>query len=236
MTGLSVRDIVLEQLASSEATLTRDEKDLGVALVDIGGGTTDVAIYTGGAVVHTYVLPIGGAHITSDIAYGLRAPIKVAEMVKRQHGCAMVDLVDNNEMFEVPHVGGERVHNTSRKMLAEVIEPRVEEIFDLVKAELRRTGYEDLLPAGIVLTGGATSLPGTPELAERVFGVPSRRGVPRDVGGLSDVVASPDYSTGVGLVKWGMDHWRNECRWGTEDEGLVSKMRSRVTQWLGLAF
>ena len=236
MTGLSVRDIVLEQLASSEATLTRDEKDLGVALVDIGGGTTDVAIYTGGAVVHTYVLPIGGGHITSDIAYGLRSPIKVAETIKRNHGCAMVDLVESNETFEVPHVGGERVHNTSRKMLAEVIEPRVEEIFDIVRAELRRSGYEDLLPAGIVLTGGATSLPGTTELAERVFGMPSRRGVPRDVGGLSDVVASPAYSTGVGLVKWGMDHWRNECRWGTEDESLVKKMRSRVTQWLGLAF
>jgi cell division protein FtsA len=202
----------------------------------MGGGTTDVAIYTAGAVVHTYVLPIGGAHITSDIAYGLRAPIKVAEMIKRNHGCAMVDLVESNEVFQVPHVGGERVHNTSRRMLAEVIEPRLQETFELVLAELRRTGYEDMLPAGIVLTGGATSLPGMIELAERVFGMPARRGIPRDIGGLSDVVSSPAYSTSVGLVKWGMAHWRSECRWDTEPEGLVTKMRNRVTTWLGLAF
>ena len=235
MTGLSVRDIVLEQLASAESVLSADERDLGVAIIDIGGGTTDVAIYIGGAVVHTYNLPIGGWHITSDIAYGLRAPIKVAEMIKQQHGCAMIDLVEGNETFQVAHVGGERVHNTSRRMLAEVIEPRVEEIFGLVAAELRRSGYEDMLPAGVVLTGGATMLEGATELAERTFGMSCRRGAPRDVGGLGDVVAAPMYSTGVGLVKWGLDHWRTECRWGTEQASLVQKMRDRVTSWLGLA-
>jgi cell division protein FtsA len=236
LTGLSVRDIVLEQLASSESVLTPDEKELGVAMIDIGGGTTDVAIFTGGAVVHSHVLPIGGWHITSDIAYGLRAPIKVAETIKQDFGCASVELVHSNETFEVPHVGGDRVHETSRRLLADFIEPRVEEMFDLVSNELARSGYEDLLPAGIVLTGGGTILPGMTEVAERVFGLPARRGLPRDVGGLADVVASPIYATGVGLVKFGFDNYRSECRYGTESKGLVQRVKGRITEWLGLAF
>jgi cell division protein FtsA len=236
LTGLSVRDIVLEQLASAEAVLTPDEKELGVAVIDIGGGTTDVAIFISGAIVHSHVLPIGGGHITSDIAYGLRAPIKIAETIKRQYGCASIDLVQQNESFEVPHVGGDRVHDTSRQMLAGVIEPRVEEIFDLVAQELSRSGYDDMLPAGVVLTGGATLLPGMTQVAERVFGLPARRGCPREVGGLSDVVASPIYATSTGLVKFGFDNYRAECRYGTENKGLMQRVKGRLTDWLGLAF
>ncbi|MEE2830523.1 MAG: cell division protein FtsA [Myxococcota bacterium] len=236
LTGLSVRDIVLGQLASSEAVLSQDEKDLGVALIDIGGGTTDVAVYAGGAVAHTHVLPIGGAHITSDIAYGLRAPIKVAETIKQRHGCAVVDMVEVNESFDVPHVGGDKVHEASRRMLSEFIQPRVEEIFSLVRTELSRCRYEDMFPAGVVLTGGATLLPGLPEVAERVFGLPARRGAPRGIGGLADVVDSPVYSTGVGLVKFGFDNYRPECRWSAQEAGMYTRIKSRMTEWLGLAF
>jgi cell division protein FtsA len=236
ITGLSVRDIVLSQLASSEAVLSGDEKDLGVCIVDIGGGTTDVAVYTGGAIRHTFVLPIGGGHISSDIAYGLRAPMKMAEMIKQRHGCAMVDMVEKNETFEVPHVGGDRVNETSRRMLAEIIQPRIEEIFELVRAELVRARYDDLLPAGVVLTGGATLLPGMPEVAERVLGVSARRGSPRGFGGLSDVVDSPIYSTGVGLVKFGFDSDRTESRWESPDDGMYTKIRGRMADWLGRAF
>ncbi len=236
MTGLSVQDIVLGQLASSESVLTQDERELGVALVDIGGGTTDLAVFQGGAVVHTAVLPIGGGHITSDIAYGLRAPIKVAEQIKCEHGTATADLVQQNEVFHVPHVGGERSHETSRRMLAEIIEPRVEEIFALVQQELRRVGYDDLLPAGIVLTGGATVLDGMSSVAERVFGLPARVGSPRDVGGLADVVASPIYSTGVGLVKFGFDNHRTESRFKAKTEGPLQRMKVRMSEWLSNVF
>ena len=236
MTGLSVQDIVLGQLASSESVLTQDERELGVALVDIGGGTTDLAVFQGGAVVHTHVLPIGGGHITNDIAYGLRAPIKVAEAVKCEHGTATADLVQQNEVFHVPHVGGERSHETSRRMLAEIIEPRVEEIFALVQQELRRVGYDDLLPAGIVLTGGATVLEGMAAVAERVFGLPARVGSPRDIGGLADVVASPIYSTGVGLVMFGFDNHRTESRFKAKAEGPLQRMKVRMSEWLSNVF
>ncbi len=237
LTGQQVQDIVLEQLASAEAVLSDDEKMLGVMLVDIGGGTTDVAIFMGGAVVHTYVLPIGGDHVTNDIAFALRAPIKVAESIKKDHGCAQTSLVEGNETFDVPHVGGTRSHETSRRMLAEVIEPRLEELFTLVREELTRSGYEDMLPAGVVLTGGSTLMPGMPELAEKVFGLSARRGVPRDVGGLTDVVGSPVYSTGVGLVKFGLKGMRDGARFGRGVESsLYTRVKDRMSQWLSLAF
>ena len=236
MIGLSVQDIVLEQLASAEAVLTQDEKDLGVGLVDIGGGTTDLAVFQGGAVVHTHVLPIGGGHITKDIAYGLRAPIKTAESIKKEYGCAVEEFVEQNEVFHVPHVGGERSHETSRRMLASFIEPRVEEIFGLVKMELKRVGYEDLLPAGIVLTGGATQLEGMARVAERVFGLPTRVASPRDVGGLADVVASPVYATGVGLVKFGFDNHRAESRYKAQPDGALKRLKQQMSEWLGNVF
>ncbi len=236
LTGQQVRDIVLEQLASAEAVLSEDEKMLGAMLVDIGGGTTDVAIFVNGAVVHSYVLPVGGDHITKDIAYALRAPIKVAEQIKKDHGCALKNMVETNETFEVPHVGGARSNETSRRVLAEVIEPRLEEIFQLVQSELERSGYEDMLPAGAVLTGGSTLMPGIPELAERTFGMSARRGAPRDVGGLADVVNSPIYATGVGLVKFGLKGQRDGARYGREAGGLYQRVKGRMSKWLSLAF
>ena len=235
-TGLNVADIVLEQLASSAAVLTQDEKDLGVMVMDVGGGTTDIAVYVGGAIQHTSNLAIGGAHVTSDIAYGLRAPLKVAEQIKRDHGCVLRDLVEANETFEVPHVGGDRVNNTSRRMLAEIIEPRMEEMFNLARNELERSGYEELLPAGLVLTGGTTLLPGMTELAERVFGMSARVGRPRDVGGLAGIVDSPVYATGVGLVRFGLDSDRTEVRFKRQQETVYQRVKSRMTEWLGLAF
>ncbi len=235
-TGLNVAEIVLEQIASSAAVLTQDEKDLGVMVMDVGGGTTDIAIYVQGAIQHTSNLAIGGSHVTSDIAYGLRAPLKVAEQIKHEHGCVLRDLVEANETFEVPHVGGDRVNNTSRRMLAEIIEPRMEEMFNLARQELERSGYEDLLPAGVVLTGGTTLLPGMTELAERVFGMSARIGRPRDIGGLADVVDSPVYATGVGLVRFGLDSDRTEVRFKRPTETVYQRVKTRMTEWLGLAF
>ena len=236
LTGQQVQAIVLEQLASAESVLSEDERMLGVMLMDIGAGTTDVAIFMGGAVVHTYVLPVGGDHITKDIAYALRAPIKVADQIKKEHGVAQRELVETNETFEVPHVGGTRSNETSRRMLADVIQPRLEEVFELVRTELERSGYEDMLPAGVVLTGGSTLMPGVPELAESVFGLSARRGVPRDVGGLTDVVASPIYATGVGLVKFGLKEGPDGARYGRAEGGLYTRMKERMSQWLSLAF
>lgn len=235
LTGLNVRDIVLEQLASSSAVLTADEKELGVMLVDIGGGTTDLAIYKSGAVLHSHVLPVGGNHVTSDIAYGLRAPLKVAEQIKQKYGCALRSMVTSNEQFDVPSPGGDRVVPMNQQMLAEVIEPRIQELFELVRAELFRTGFEDSLPAGVVLTGGSSLLPGAVEAAEAGLGMQVRRGTPREVGGLSDVVASPIYATGVGLVKFGIENYRADNRFYGVEASLYRRMKGRVTDWLGKA-
>jgi len=203
-TGLSVADIVLEPLASAEAVLADEEKELGVALVDIGGGTTDLAIFVNGAIQHTSVIPIGGGHLTNDIAVGLRTPMQEAERIKVRHGSAQSGLLDRDETIEVPSVGGRPPRVLSRRILCEIIEPRVEEIFQLVRHEIQKAGHEDLLASGVVLTGGSTLLHGMPELAEEVLGLPVRRGVPRGVGGLIDVVKSPQYATAVGLLHYGM--------------------------------
>jgi len=193
--NLQVADIVLESLASSQAVLEDDEKELGVALIDIGGGTCDVMVYADGAIVHTSVLPLGGGHITNDIATVLRTPLDSAEKIKRKYGCSWRGHVDDSEMMEVPSVGGRGPRVIQRMSLVEVIEPRVEEIFEHVKKELMRTGYFDGLAAGIVLTGGATAMDGVCEMAEQVLGLPTRRGQPTRIGGLVDVVRSPAYST-----------------------------------------
>ena len=235
LTGLNVREIVLEQLASSAAVLTADEKELGVMLVDIGGGTTDLAIYKSGAVLHSHVLPVGGNHVTSDIAYGLRAPLKVAEQIKCKYGCAIRSMVTSNEQFDVPSPGGDRVVPMNQQMLAEVIEPRIQELFELVRADLLRTGFEDALPAGVVLTGGSSLLPGVIEAAEVGLGLQVRRGIPREVGGLSDVIASPIYATGVGLVKFGMENYRADSRFYGAEASFYRRMKGRVTDWLGKA-
>lgn len=201
--GLEVADIVLEQLSSSEAVLSADEKELGVALVDIGGGTTDIAIFVDGAIKHTSVLSLGGNHLTNDIAVGLRTPMAEAERIKQKYGCCLSSLVGKDETIEVPSVGGRKPRVLSRQLLCEILEPRVEEIFTLVNREIVKSGLEDLIASGVVITGGSTILEGMPELAEQIFNLPVRRGLPQRIGGLTDVVNSPVYATGVGLVVYG---------------------------------
>ncbi len=233
--GLTVADIVLEQLASSHAVLSADEKELGVALIDIGGGTTDIAIWSNGSIVHTSVLAIGGDHITSDIAVGLRTPMEEAEQIKQRYGCAMQAMVEPEDTIEVPSVGGRKARQLSKQILTEIIEPRVEEMFSLVHQEIQRTGYEDLLASGVVITGGATLLKGMPELAEDILGLPVRQGVPSNIGGLVDVVKSPMYATGVGLVMYGRDH--EESRFfKVRDDNVYNKVKSRMRSWLGELF
>ena len=201
---LEVLDIVLEPRASGEAVLEDDEKGLGVALVDIGGGTTDIAIFTEGAVAHTSVIPIGGHQLTSDIAFGLRTPPHEAEKIKHRWGCALASMVREDETIEVASVGGRAPRVLSRQMLCrDIIQPRVEEMFSFVKAEIARLGCEDMLASGAVITGGATQLPGMAELGEEILGIPVRLGVPKGVGGLAEVVKAPGFSTGVGLVQYG---------------------------------
>ena len=201
--GVDVADIVLEQLASSEAVLSSDEKELGVALVDIGGGTADIALYSEGAIKHTSVLSIGGDHLTNDIAVGLRTPMAEAEKIKQAYGCCLTSMVGKDETIEVPSVGGREPRILSRQLLAEILEPRVEEMFSLINREIIKSGYDELVASGVVLTGGTAILPGMPELAEQIFNLPVRRGTPIEIGGLVDVVNSPIYASGVGLIKYG---------------------------------
>ena len=201
--GIEVVEMVLEQLAASETTLTHDEKDLGVALVDIGGGTTDLAIFERGAICHTAVLPTGGDHFTNDIAVGLRTPVPEAERIKVKYGCALASLVDDDQTIEVPSVGGRKPRVLSRHILCEILQPRTEEIFNLLQEEVARAGYENSLTSGLVVTGGGGILEGVPEIAEQIFDLPVRRGSPTGVGGLIDGVSSPVYSTVVGLVMYG---------------------------------
>lgn len=206
--GLEVEDIILEQLASSYAVLTDDERELGVCLVDIGGGTTDIAIFTEGAIRHTGVIPIAGDQVTNDIAMALRTPTQFAEEIKIKYACALTQLARADETIKVPSVGDRPPRDLSRQSLAEVVEPRYDELFTLVQAELRRSGYEDMIAAGIVLTGGTSKMEGVVELAEEIFHTPVRIGVPQDVLGLNDIVRNPIYSTGVGLLHYGLKQQR----------------------------
>ncbi len=198
--SVGVQDMVTEQLAASETVLTPDEKELGVALVDIGGGTADIAIWERGSLWHTGVVPVGGDHFTNDIAVGLRTPIPDAEKVKRKYGCALSAMVDEDETIEVASVGGRKPRVMARRILSEILQPRAEEIFHLVWDEIRRAGYEKSLNSGIVLTGGGAILEGMPEIAEQIFDLPIRRGSPTGVGGLADHVSSPTFGTPVGLA------------------------------------
>ncbi len=233
-TGLDVAAIVLQQLASAEAVLTEDEKDLGVCLVDIGGGTADLAIYSEGAIVHTSVLPLGGNHLTTDIALGIRTPQNEAEQIKREFGCALVEQVDAEEMIEVPSVGGRRPRALSRQILCEIIEARVEEIFQLVREEIRNTAYEDLLASGVVLTGGTSQLSGIAEIAEDVLGLPIRIGIPRDVGGLVDVVRSPVHATGVGLILHGAQSMNGKLVRAPENK--FGRTKEKMRKWISEIF
>lgn len=201
--GLQVGDVILEQLASSYAVLSEDEKELGVCLIDIGGGTTDIAIFTEGAIRHTAVIPIAGDQVTNDIAIALRTPTQNAEEIKLKHACAMVDLAEAHATFQVSSVGNRPGRQLSKKALAEVCEPRYEELFTLVRAEIRRSGFESLIAAGIVLTGGASMVPGVLDLAENIFKAPVRLGQPERVTGLVDAVKNPQFATSVGLLLYG---------------------------------
>ncbi|MBW6512667.1 MAG: cell division protein FtsA [Desulfuromonadaceae bacterium] len=232
---VEVADIVLEQLASAEAVLSADEKELGVAVVDIGGGTSDIAIYIDGAIKHTAVLSLGGNHLTNDIAVGLRTPSAEAEKIKRESGCCLISMVGKDETIEVQSVGGREPRILSRQLLAEILEPRVEEIFSLVNREIIKSGYEDLIASGVVLTGGCSILPGMPELAEQIFNLPVRRGLPREIGGLVDVVNSPAFATGVGLVKYGSRNLQLR-NFNIGNEQLFDRISRRMKEWFGEFF
>ncbi len=226
--GLEMNEMILQPLASSRAVLEEDERELGVCLVDIGGGTTDVAIFTGGAIRHSAVIPIAGDQVTNDIAMALRTPTKDAEDIKIKYGCALRQLADDAPI-EVPGVGERGTRMLSRQTLAEVIEPRIEELYSLVQAELRRSGYEDLLSSGIVITGGSSAMQGMVELGEEIFHMPVRLGTPRYVGGLADVVRTPRYSTGVGLLLYGLENHlqHSEHKMQTKSVGdVLGKMRA----------
>jgi cell division protein FtsA len=232
--GLEVSDLILQPLASSLAVLTEDEKELGVCLVDIGGGTTDVAIFREGAIRHTAVIPIAGDQITNDIAMALRTPTQEAEELKLRHGCSLRQLADALETIEVPGVGDRPPRELSRQTLAEVIEPRVEELYSLVQKVLRESGYEELLSSGIVLTGGSSVMHGMVELGEEIFHMPVRLGVPRYAGGLSDVIRSPRYSTAVGLLLDGKA--RSDRGLLARQGGSFKQVFSRMREWFGRNF
>jgi cell division protein FtsA len=227
--GLEVDDIVLEQLASAYAALSDDEKELGVCLVDIGGGTTDLAVFTEGAIRHTAVIPIAGDQVTNDIAVALRTPTQFAEEIKVKYACALTQLASADETIEVPSVGDRPARRLARQTLAEVVEPRYEELFTLVQAELRRSGFEDLCAAGVVITGGTSKMEGVVELAEEIFHMPVRLGIPQGVAGLVDVVRNPIYSTGVGLLLYGR-HNRGGSRDLLQGAG-VNGIWKRMKHW-----
>ncbi|MBI0416198.1 MAG: cell division protein FtsA [Nitrosospira sp.] len=233
--GLEVRDVILQPLASAMAVLSEDEKDLGVCLVDIGGGTTDIVVFTHGAIRHTKVIPVAGDQITNDIAMALRTPTKDAEDIKCHYGCALRGMTDPEEMIEVPSVGDRGVRQLSRQTLAEVIEPRVEELYSLVQEELRRNGLEDLLSSGIVITGGSSSLQGMVELGEEIFHMPVRLGLPNYRGSLVEVVRTPRFSTVVGLIIAGMEqiHYRQDIRL---KGNLLQQIFERMRGWLRVNF
>ena len=229
--GLDINEIVLEQIASSEAVLSDDEKDLGVALIDIGGGTTDIAIFSEGSIKHTAILPVGGNYVTSDIATGLRTPMAEAEKIKIRYGCAYLPMIPKDEAIEVPSVGGREPREVSRQILGRIIEPRMEEILMMAYKEITKSGCEDILAAGVVLTGGASILEGVPELAEQIFNMPVRRGCPIGIGGLTDVVNSPLYATGVGLAVYGSRNIARE-KLGRAEGNFFIRMFRRFKHWI----
>ena len=230
--GLNVIDIVLEPLASAEAALAEDERDLGVCLIDIGGGTTDVAVFSEGSIHHTSVLGLGGSHISNDIAVGLRTPYEEAERVKKKFGMAAARFLNSDDVISVPSVGGRKPREVSRKILCEIIEPRVDEILSLARQSLEKEGLANAIPSGVVLTGGCSALSGLVDLAEEIFETPVRDGVPGHIGGLQDVVRGPMYATGVGLVLFGSAQDRQNARFRIRDRSIFGRVKQRMRDWL----
>jgi len=233
--GVEVEEVVLEQLAAADAVLTQDERDMGVALIDIGGGTTDLVIFERGAIRHIAVLPTGGEHVTNDIAVGLRTPFVEAEKIKKRHGCALAALVDHEETVEVPSVGGRKSRLLSRQILCEIIQPRIEEIFSLIAEEFVRSGFDRSLTSGVVLTGGGSMLEGITEIAEDALDVPVRRAAPSGLGGLSESVGTPQYSTAVGLALYGARE-RGRAPLRTPHPFFLMRMGEMVRGWLSELF
>ncbi|HEX2485122.1 MAG TPA: cell division protein FtsA [Myxococcota bacterium] len=230
--GLNVKDIVLEPLASAEAVLNDDERELGVCLIDIGGGTTDIAVFADGSIKHTSVLGLGGYHLTNDVAVGLRTPFEDAERIKIRFGVASARYLSSDDVITVPSVGGRRPREMSRKLLCEILEPRVDEILTLVRQELAKAGLQSRIPSGVVITGGCAALEGVQELAEEIFEVPVRIGVPSRVGGLQDVVRSPMYATAVGLVRYGFgQHGTSRFKIRQADTGRFKRIKQRMRDW-----
>ena len=234
-TGLNVAEMVLAPLAAAEAVLSDEERELGVVLIDVGGGTTDIAIYHDGAVKHTAVVGIGGNHVTNDIAAGLRTPFNDAERIKQRHGFARASMVNDDERVDVPSVAGKGPSSVSRQILCEIIEPRLDEIFELVQKEVAKSGFEGALTSGIVITGGSMLLPGAVEMAERSFGLPVRLGMPARVRGLIDIISNPTYATGVGLVLHGMKRQERGV-YRTREDKILSKVKHRMSDWLSEFF
>jgi cell division protein FtsA len=228
--GLTVEDIVLEQLASSFAVLTDDEKELGVCIVDVGGGTTDIAVFSGGAIRHTAVIPIAGDQVTNDIAVSMRTPTQYAEDIKIRYACALSQLANPDESIEVPSVGDRPARRLARQTLAEVVEPRYEELFNLIREELRRSGFEEIIAAGIVLTGGSARMEGAIDLAEEIFHVPVRLGIPQQGRGLTDAVRNPIYSTAVGLLLYACANAHSSSGGGPRAKSVGGAM-ARMKRW-----
>ncbi len=228
--GLDVCDIVLESLASGEAVLTSEERELGTALVDLGGGTSDLAVFSNNSIKHTFVLALGGNNITNDIAVGLRAPIAEAEKIKKKFGTCIASKISSDETIEVPGMGGRESRQLPRQILGEILEPRMEEIFTLIKREIYREGMENSISSGIVLTGGSALLNGATEVAESIFDLPTRMGKPRGINGLVDVVNNPMYATGVGLVLYGAKN-QSSKKFRIRDANIFNRLISRMKRW-----
>ncbi|MDP6430716.1 MAG: cell division protein FtsA [SAR324 cluster bacterium] len=230
--GLDVEDIVLEPLSSSQAVLSPDEQEVGVVLVDIGGGTTDVTIYSEGSIVHTAVLALGGNHLTHDIAIGLGAPLHEAEEIKHNFGVAMTSMVKENDMIEVPSVGGRNNRTMKKRVLASIIEDRFREIFELIAHEIEKTHFHTLMASGVVITGGTCIMPGADQLASQVLNLPVRVGFPENISGLREMIYSPKYATSVGLVRYGITSNQGKLHFAGDDTNLFHKVSRRMKDWM----
>lgn len=233
--GFEVCDVVLESIASAEAVLTKEEMELGIGLLDIGGGTSDLAIFSEGNIKHTFVLGLGGHNLTNDLSIGLRTPQKEAELLKEKYGSALASMIDQDQAIDVPSVGGRPPRRLSRRVMGEILEPRVEEMLSLVKQQLDDSSYGRAINAGLVLTGGTSLLANMADLAEQIFDVPIRIGLPQEVGGMSDMVKTPQFSTGLGLIFYGMKNEPSRLLNGDEN-GFIGRLAGRMRNWFGSAF